>query len=117
MGHEFDKVVSGNLCPGDISKVREAVCIQTEKVYDQIKEKDCIEDARVFFRNPEFVQPIINKAINVKIKDADILNVFADVKPVPFKRGFFTVDIKFFIKVTLEFFVSQQVHLVLELLL
>jgi len=108
MGHECDKVVSGILSPGDISRVREAVCIQTEKVYDQIKEKDCIEDARVFFRNPGLVQPIINAAINVKIKNADILNVFADVEPVPFKRGFFTVDIKFFIRVNLEFFIPTS---------
>jgi hypothetical protein len=107
MGHELNQIVSGTLCPGDISKVREAVCIQTEKVYDQVKEKDCVEDARVFFRNPEAVQPIINNAINVKIKDADILNVFTNVEPVPFKRGFFTVDIKFFIRVTLQFFIPR----------
>jgi len=36
------------------------------------------------------------------------LNVFTNVEPVPFKRGFFTVDIKFFIRVTLEFFIPRS---------
>lgn len=108
MGHEYDKIVSGILCPGDISKVREAVCIQTEKVYDQVKEKDCVEDARVYFKNPELAQQIINLAINVKIKEAEILDVYSNVEPIPFKRGFFTVDIKYFIRVTLEFFIPRR---------
>lgn len=108
MGHEHDRVVSGLICPDDLSKVREAVCIQTEKVYDQCREKDCIENARVLFKCPEKVQSIINRAINVKIRRAEVVDVFADVEPVPFKRGFFTVDVKFFIKVTLDFFVPRM---------
>lgn len=107
MGHNYDKIVSGEICPNDLSKVKEAVCIQTEKIYDQCKEKDCIENARVLFRNPERVQHLINKAINVKVRRAEVVDVFADVEPVPFKRGFYTVDVKFFIKVTLDFFVPR----------
>jgi hypothetical protein len=106
MSHDQDKVVSGLICGNDLSKVREAVCIQVEKVYDSCKEKDCIEDAKVLFKNPHCVQKIINKAINVKIRKAEVVDVFADVEAVPFKRGFFTVDVKFFIRVTLDFFVS-----------
>jgi hypothetical protein len=37
-----------------------------------------------------------------------VVKVFSDVEEVPFKRGFYTVDIKFFIKVTLDFFVPRQ---------
>lgn len=108
MGHEHERIVSGLICPNDLSKLREAVCVQTEKIYDSCKEKDCIEDARVLFRNPERVQRIIDAAINVKIRRAEVVDVFADVEPVPFKRGFFTVDVKFFIKVTLDFFVPRM---------
>lgn len=108
MGHEQDRVVSGLICPGDLSKVREAVCVQTEKIYDSCKEKDCIEDARVLFRCPEKVQRIIDAAINVKIRNAEVVDIYADVEPVPFKRGFYTVDVKFFIKVTLDFFVPRM---------
>lgn len=108
MGHDKDRVVAGLICPGDLTKVREAVCVQTEKVYDQCREKDCIEDARVMFRCPEEVQRLINRAINVKIRRAEVVDVFADVEPVPFKRGFYTVDVKYFIRVTLDFFVPRN---------
>jgi hypothetical protein len=102
-----DKVVAGLITPADLAKVREAVCVQVEKIYDSCKEKDCIEDARVIFRCPEKVQRVINAAINVKCAGAEVLDVFADVEEVPFKKGFFTVDVKFFIRVSLNFFVPN----------
>lgn len=108
MSHVNDKVVSGLICGSDLSKVREAVCIQVEKIYDSCKEKDCIENAKVLFKSPEKIQRLINKAINVKIRRAEVVDVYADVEPVPFKRGFYTVDVKFFILVTLDFFVPRH---------
>lgn len=105
MGHEFNKVVAGLISEKDLSKIREAVCVQVEKIYDSCKEKDCIEDARVFFKNDRKIQWLIKNAVNVKAKRAEVLDVFVDVEPIPFKRGFFTVDVKFVIKVALEFFV------------
>lgn len=103
-----ERVVPGLICPDDIKRLREAVCIQVEKVYDSCREKDCIEDAKVIFKNPTCVQQLINDAVNVKIRRAEVVDVFADVEAVPFKRGFFTVDVKFFIKVTLDFFVPKH---------
>jgi hypothetical protein len=105
MGHCHDDVVSGLINERDLCRIREAVCTQVEKVYDSCKEKDCVENARVLFKCPQKVQWIINKAINVKFNRAEVLDVYADIEPVPFKRGFYTVDLKFFIKVMLNFFV------------
>lgn len=102
---EHDRVVSGLICDKDIQKIREAVCVQTEKVYDACKEKDCIEDAPVIFRYPACIQKLLRDAINVKCRKAEVIDVYTDVEPVPFKRGFYTVDVKFFIKVWLDFFV------------
>jgi len=107
MGHEHDKVVPGLICEKDISKIREAVCIQVEKIFDSCREKDCIEDAKVIFKNSHCIRKIINEAINVKARKAEVIDVFADIEEVPFKRGFFTVDVKFFIKVTLDFFIPN----------
>lgn len=101
------RVVAGEICPEDLSQIREAVCVQVEKIYDSCKEKDCIEDARVLFRDTPGIKNIINNAINVKVRKAEVVDVFADIEPVPFKRGFFTVDIKFFIVVTLDFFLPN----------
>jgi hypothetical protein len=107
MGHDHDKVVPGLICERDISKIREAVCIQVEKIFDSCREKDCIEDAKVIFKNSECIRKIIDEAINVKARKAEVIDVFADIEEVPFKRGFFTVDVKFFIKVTLDFFIPN----------
>lgn len=107
MGVNHDKVVSGLISDRELSKIREAVCIQVEKIYDSCREKDCIEDAKVIFRNPQAVQNLINMAINVKCRKSEVLDVYIDVEPVPFKRGFFTVDVKFFIRVTLDFFIPN----------
>ena len=96
-----ERIVPGLICGEDICKLREAVCIHVEKVYDNCREKDCIEDAVVDFC--ENVQDLINNAVKVKTKDADVVAVFADIDPVPFKRGFFTVNVRYQIKVVVEF--------------
>ena len=98
-------VVAGPITEKDLCRLREAVCIQTEKIYDSCKEKDCIEDAAVLFRCPQKIQRLLRVAINVKARRAEICDVFADVQPVPFKRGFYTVSVKFFITVILDFFI------------
>jgi hypothetical protein len=108
MSYNHDKVLPGLICEKDLCKIKEAVCIQVEKIYDSCKEKDCIEDARVLFKDPDRIHWLVCHAINVKARRAEVLKVFSDVEAVPFKRGFFTVDVKFFIKVILEFFVPRQ---------
>lgn len=65
-------------------------------------EKDCLEDLNVIFTSCS--QAIIDQAINVKVKSAEIIWVFTDIEPVPFNRGFFTVDIKYFFKIILDVF-------------
>lgn len=107
MSYNHDKVLPGLISEKDLCRIKEAVCIQVEKIYDSCKEKDCIEDARVYFKDPDKVNWIVNHAINVKARRAEVVRVFADVEEVPFKRGFYTVDIKYFIKVTLDFFVPR----------
>lgn len=95
---ENNNVLSGALEERDLKKIREAVCVQVEKVYDSCSEKDCIEDAKVLFLSPS----VVNNAINVKVRKAEVVDVVSDIEPVPFKRGFYTVDMKFFICVTLD---------------
>lgn len=108
MSYNNDEIVAGALCERDFAKVKEAVCIHVEKVYDSCKERDCIEDEKVLFFHNNCIQRIINRAINVKCRRAEILDVYTDVETVPFKRGFFSVDVKYFIKVTLDFFIPKR---------
>ncbi len=96
-----EQVVPGLIGGEDICKLREAVCVHVEKVYDNCREKDCIEDAVVDF--VDNVQDLINNAVKVKTKDAEVVAVLADLEDVPFKRGFFTVNVRYRIRVVCEF--------------
>jgi hypothetical protein len=104
MKGKHNRIVPGAISEKHLCKIREAVCIQVEKVYDACGEKDCIEDANVIFKG-RGINHILKKAINVKIRKAEVVDVYADIEEVPFKRGFYTVDVKFYILVTLDFFV------------
>lgn len=81
---------------------REAVCIHTDKIYDSCRDKDCLENIRVYFTAA--CQDIIDRAINVKCTKAEIIWVFSDIEPVPFNRGFYSVDLKYFFRITLAVF-------------
>ena len=105
-----NKVIPGLL--NDHCTIKEAVCIDANKIYDSCRDKDCLEDLRVYLTRCG--QVIVDKAINVKCRKSEVIWVYIDVEPVPFNRGFFTVDIKFFFKVTLDAFIGcgkpQQVE-------
>lgn len=78
------------------------VCISTDKVYDACRERNCIVDQRVYVKKSD--QDLIDNAINVKLKDAEIIWVYTDIEPVLYSSGYFSIDTKFFIDVTLEVF-------------
>ncbi len=91
--------------PGPVTSehtLKEAVCIHTKKIYDACRDKDCLEDLRVFPTRRS--QCIIDKAINVKCRRAELLWVYIDVEPVPFNRGFYTIDVKYFYRIVADAF-------------
>lgn len=92
------------MCPGPLNGAvgfREAVCIHTKKVYDQCRSRDCMRDIRVYL--PVEDQCFIEgNAISIKPRCAELLSTLMDVEPVAFRRGFYSVDIRFFYKVSVE---------------
>ncbi|MCL1859875.1 MAG: hypothetical protein FWF92_11665 [Oscillospiraceae bacterium] len=50
----------------------------------------------------DYSQEIIDKANNIRCKDAEIIWTQVSVEPVQFNRGFYRVDIRFFFKITCE---------------
>ncbi len=84
------------------SKIKEAVCIDTNRVYDSCADKDCLEDLRVYFTDS--AQCVIDRATNVRCRGAEVLNAFIEVERVPFNRGFYSVDITYYFKVCLDVF-------------
>ncbi len=81
---------------------KEAVCIDTMKIYDSCGSKDCIQDIRVLF--PAARQPMIDSATNVRVKDVNVITVYIDLQPIPFNKGFYSVDMTFFFDVCVELF-------------
>lgn len=92
--------MSDRKCQND--NFKEAVCIHTDKVYDSCRDKDCLENIRVYLT--ESAQSVVDRAINVKCTKAEIIWVFSDIESVPFNRGFYSVDLKYFFKITLAVF-------------
>lgn len=79
---------------------RETVCIDTLRVLDSCRDRDCYEDVRVYLS--EFGQEIIDHTTSVRTKNAKILWTFVGVDPVRFNRGFYQVTVRFYIKVEME---------------
>lgn len=97
-----EKVVPGPV--SDERRIREAVCIHTKKIFDSCKDKDCIEDLRVY--PTRGCQEVIDRAISVKAGCAELLYAYIDVEPVTFNRGFYTVDVRYFYRITADAFVG-----------
>lgn len=91
--------MSGQNCD---TNFKEAVCIHTDKVYDSCRDKDCLENIRVYFTSCG--QSVIDEAISVKCTKAEIIWVFSDIEAVPFNRGYYSIDLKYFFRVKLAVF-------------
>lgn len=97
-----EKVMPGPI--EDSRGIREAVCIHTRKIFDQARDKDCVENLR-FYPKLKYVD-VINRALSVKGGEAKLLHVYVDVEPVNFNRGFYSVDMRFFYEVTLQVYLG-----------
>ena len=84
----------------DDRSIREAVCIHTRKIFDACRSKECAEDLRVYF--DECAQRLIDQASSVKSGSAELIHAYIDVEPVRFNRGFYTVNVRYFYRVTAE---------------
>lgn len=94
------------ISPNSAPQIKEAVCVDTSRVYDSCADKDCLQDLRVYLT--DVGQSILNSAVTVKCRSAEVLNCTIDVERVPFNKGFYSVDLTFFIKVILDAVTSQQ---------
>ena len=98
VSNEYQAQSAGSGC------FKEAVCIDTKRIYDSCSDKDCLEDLQVFFTTAQ--QPIVDQAISVKARKVEVLNVYLAVEPVPFNKGFYSVDMTFFFGVSLSCYTS-----------
>lgn len=79
---------------------REVCCIETDRIYDSCRDRDCFENIRVVLT--DYGNDIIARTNNIRAKDAFIAWTYIGVDPIRFNRGFFTVNIRYFIKIVFE---------------
>ena len=51
-------------------------------------------------------QEVLDRAQSVKACSAELLHAYIDVEPVTFNRGFYTVDVRYFYRITADAFVG-----------
>lgn len=93
-----DRVIPGPV--ESTAAVREAVCIHTRKIYQTCRDKDCIEDLRVY--PTESSQDVLDGAFGVRARSAELLFAQPTVNAVSFNRGYYTVDVTYYYRVTGE---------------
>lgn len=78
----------------------DTVCIETHRMLDSCRDRDCFENVKVFLT--DLGQDIINHTTQVRAKDACIAWTYIGIDPVQFNRGFYTITIRFYIKIVFE---------------
>ncbi len=76
---------------------REAVCIDTRRIYDACSDRDCLSGLQIAFSSS--AQPVVDEASAIKARCAEVIGVFFEVEPVAFNRGFYSVDMTYYFKV------------------
>lgn len=97
--------MADRVAPGPVEKsaaVREAVCIDTRKIFDSCRDKDCVEDLRVFPTGAS--QTYIDSAIGLRPRSATLLGANVNVQPISFNRGYYTVDVSYYYRIRCETF-------------
>lgn len=89
------------------NQFKESVCIDAYRVYDSCADRSCLRDLRVNFT--ESGQHIIDQAASVRVKDVNVVTVFIDMEPVPFRRGYYSIDMTYFLEVCIEAFLAPSV--------
>ena len=77
--------------------LRCALSIHTQKITDSCRDKDCIEDLRVYLTRES--QGILDSAGAAKVRSAELIHTAIDVSPVAFHRNHYTIDLSFYYKI------------------
>ena len=74
-----------------------ALSIHTQKITDSCRDKDCIEDLRVFLTKTS--QNTLDSSAGAKVRCAELLYTYIDVEPVAFDRNHYCVDATFYYRI------------------
>ena len=78
-------------------EVQGAMSIHTRKITDSCRDKDCIEDLRVYLTKSG--QTVLDNSPGAKVRCADLIYTYIDVEPVAFDRNHYCIDVTFFYRI------------------
>lgn len=78
----------------------EQVYIDTNRIMDSCRDKDCYEDVRVYLT--DFGQEIIEQSGSVRAKCASVVGTNISVVPLAFNKGFYQVNIRMYVRCICE---------------
>ncbi len=81
----------------DPQELRQAMSIHTRKITDSCRDKDCIEDLRVYLT--ACAQNLLDTAAGARVRCADLLYAYIDVEPVAFDRHHYCIDVTFYYRI------------------
>ena len=84
----------------------EAVCVDAMRVFDSCSAQDCLEDLEFVFSGAD--QETINGAAYIKTKNITITGVTFTIDPVPFNKGFYTVDITYAFRAEVDAYTADD---------
>ncbi len=80
--------------PNDL---QQAMSIHTRKITDSCRDKDCIEDLRVYLTKGS--QCVLDTAAGARVRCAELLYTYIDVEPVAFDRNHYCIDVTFYYQI------------------
>ena len=79
---------------------RDTVCIETNRILDSCRDRDCYENVRVYLS--DLGHEIIERTSSIRAKEAKIVWTCIGIDPIQFNRGFYAVTIRLYIKLLFE---------------
>ena len=79
------------------SDLRQAMSIHTRKITDSCRDKDCIEDLRVYLTTGS--QQLLDNAASARVRCAELLYTYIDVEPVAFDGHHYCIDVTFYYRI------------------
>ena len=81
------------------------VIIDTKRVLDTCKDRDCYEDVRVYLTASG--ESILASATNVRTRSARLVGAYVGLDEIPFNCGFYQIKVKYYVELEFEGCVSQ----------
>lgn len=83
---------------------RETVCIDTYRILDSSRDRDCYEDVRIYLT--ALGQEVIDNTCTVRVRSAEVVWTQIGVDPIPFNCGFYQLTARYYVKLSFEGCVS-----------